>query len=875
MSAQVDYARTSASALLIANRSLLAVTLLKQISDNFSEMTIVSDDYGWDEVSKARRLQIESAENINVEYILSVISGEDISKNNYENNLKLTERLTKANHAKTIIAIDKNLNNSKTHLEQMVQRMAEDASVFAGVIYFGDVLEDEIGDVKLKLLTTSYPDITLITDSQYYLPLPAAVISENIISKLFSLSAYGRRHLLVSKPITTARLKEVLSKLDPSVEFNYKDSASSGEEIKVDEKIFVDLNYEKTLEKLLSFKNKTSSRQLDIEKAVKETATTSASKTAPTEREKRHNKLTIVKLKLQKGVFGKARHFRIKMATVLISLLALGILPVVTLVLSTSLFFVSKYLYNKNEIFYAAKFISVSEKVSLFTHSYSYILSRPKYIGVLYKPVTETAGLSTDFYSIGRRGLVLFLNTEKLIDNSLNNRFFDMYDKTSQLDLEAQYLAERLDFLIGEMDSSSMITQRTFKRIISKDQLNLVNKRLKSYRTFMHEFPYLSGGETPKTYLVLIEDGNYLRPSGGNIEAFGLLKFSNGGLESTEFHKVDYADANLTGIVEPPLPLKNYFGVANWDLKHANWDVDFPTSSQQAEWFLDKELNIPIEGVMAVDSRFIEDQLQPFETQTGDLDSKADDYYQRLGEKFIGNLKNLKEKQRIAFVKSAVDEFDSKAILLYINQNDVQRELSNISWDGNVVIGDSCGNNCLEDNLGVFEAVTKGSSSQVNKEMDFEVNFEEAVVKRKLTFFLENHDSNKSYSGYLQVVTGSDAGFGNVEIVGKDGTNILKPEVVGLRGMKLAGVSVSVEPGETRALIFSWESGENLKLDENGKYIAKIIKQPWADNYPVELRVNFPKNTTVKEFKPFSLTENGVYSYNYQLSRDKTLTITW
>lgn len=874
MSAQTDIVNTSTKILIIAQYGSLATSLYDRVSAIFSDTSIVSDDERWNEKNIVNRIGLKDADNFGAEYILNAIDADNTSQNDFEKTLEITSRLTELNRSKTIILINKD-SYRKNYLNNAIKNLISNEDIFAGVIYFSDISGERVKDTKLRLLIDSMPNIALIPKSQYYLPMPVDVVSERVVSKLFSLSAYGQRFLIVSKPLPTSKIKEILTKINP--EFSFYDERNQVEDtdVKIDEKIFVDIDAEEALNKLIPAKYvKSKLEEKGDDFVVKEDVSSieeQSSKAAD-----KFDKGKRKRLKIRKRLLKTKSLFQRRITSLLIIIVTLGVLPVITLIVSSGLYFASKYLYDKDDILYSAKFITIAQGISSFTHSYSHILSRPKYIGNIYMPISQISEISTDYFDISKRGLLLFLNTENMFDASLNNRLFDMKEKANELDLEAQYLQEKIGFLTGEIESGSDLSRRIFNKMTSKDKLMYIKRKLGTYQLFMHEFPSLSGSEKPQTYLVLIENGNYLMPSGGKIEAFGLLKFNNGGLESAEYHDVNYADTNLTGIVEPPQPLKEYFNVGNWDLTHSNWDVDFPTSAQQAEWFIDKELNVPVAGVIAINSNLVNDLLnESGETVDGSINPQSQEFFKQLGEKFLSHLKNLKEEERIAFMKRLGDELDNKNVLIFINQKILQREFNNVNWDGSVVIDGNCGNNCLADQVGVFEAVKNNSSSQINKELDYQVSVEEGIVKRKLTFFIENKDKNKSYSGFVQVLASVNAGFGNVDEVSRGDTKHLKPDVVGIRGMKEAGVIVNVEPGETKAYVYNWESGENLDLSKEGKYMVKIIKQPWSGTFPVEVGVGFPSGTSARMFAPFSLTDDGVYSYNYQLSQDKTLSITW
>ena len=117
--------------------------------------------------------------------------------------------------------------------------------------------------------------------------------------------------------------------------------------------------------------------------------------------------------------------------------------------------------------------------------------------------------------------------------------------------------------------------------------------------------PYLLGNDKTKTYLILFQNNMELRPTGGFIGSFSLVKFSKGKMVDMPVYDVYTADGQLKGYVEPPTPIRDFLGEANWFLRDSNWDPDFAISAQRAEWFLNKELEIGVDGVVGIDLEII------------------------------------------------------------------------------------------------------------------------------------------------------------------------------------------------------------------------------------------------------------------------------
>jgi hypothetical protein len=86
-------------------------------------------------------------------------------------------------------------------------------------------------------------------------------------------------------------------------------------------------------------------------------------------------------------------------------------------------------------------------------------------------------------------------------------------------------------------------------------------------RVLAGNLPSILGKDGIKTYLILFQNNMELRPTGGFIGSYGLATFDSGRLTDLTINDVYSADGQLNGHVEPPAPIKDYLGEANWWLQ--------------------------------------------------------------------------------------------------------------------------------------------------------------------------------------------------------------------------------------------------------------------------------------------------------------------
>ncbi|MBI4787233.1 MAG: DUF4012 domain-containing protein [Chloroflexi bacterium] len=112
--------------------------------------------------------------------------------------------------------------------------------------------------------------------------------------------------------------------------------------------------------------------------------------------------------------------------------------------------------------------------------------------------------------------------------------------------------------------------------------------------------PQLLGVREPRRYLLIAQNNDELRATGGYISGIGLVQIQDG-----KIVQLDYRDSYLVEDYGkphpwPPKPLTDYMRAQTWVTRDANWSPDFPTSAQQIERFYELNQGIRVDGVIAV-----------------------------------------------------------------------------------------------------------------------------------------------------------------------------------------------------------------------------------------------------------------------------------
>lgn len=141
------------------------------------------------------------------------------------------------------------------------------------------------------------------------------------------------------------------------------------------------------------------------------------------------------------------------------------------------------------------------------------------------------------------------------------------------------------------------------------DEITNLEPILVPFANTVDALPAILGFEGKRIYLVLFQNNMELRPGGGFIGSYGLLMLDQGRVKEFSVHDVYDADGKLTVHVEPPYGLRRYLGASHWFLRDSNFAIDFPQNAEQAKTFLQLETGQSVDGVIAVDTSFLQNVL--------------------------------------------------------------------------------------------------------------------------------------------------------------------------------------------------------------------------------------------------------------------------
>jgi hypothetical protein len=248
---------------------------------------------------------------------------------------------------------------------------------------------------------------------------------------------------------------------------------------------------------------------------------------------------------------------------------------------------------------------------------------------------------------------------------------------------------------------------------------------------------YLSfAGTAPKTYLLVFQNYDELRPTGGFIGTYGVLKLSSGAIKELKIESVYNLDGSLISNIAAPGPFQP--DIKKWGLRDANWFADFPTTAQKLMYFYEKAKETT-DGVIAITPKMFGQLLQltgPIEMKDYGVTLTPDnfqdmvqlktsvEYDKQLNQpkKFLADfapilldkLKGLNQDQWLQLMQIVNENFMGKNIMLYSADVQTQSKIEAMGFAGQI-------SEVPHDYLSVVNANLGGTKTDLNMQQDIDL----------------------------------------------------------------------------------------------------------------------------------------------------------
>lgn len=524
-------------------------------------------------------------------------------------------------------------------------------------------------------------------------------------------------------------------------------------------------------------------------------------------------------------------------------------------------------------------------------------------IPVILQAVSQTVAIITTSAEIGSRG-------NDFIFRLLNHHPTAVRQETDFFSNRVKLLQEQLSELaltLGALENNkSWIAPQIHK--YSVDYQNKLPKTLavlKEAQSIIPLLPEIVAAEGRKKYLVLFQNNMELRPTGGFIGSVGFLRFTGGKMLELNIEDVYTLDGQLEGHIEPPPPLKKHLGETNWFLRDANWDPDFARSAGQIKWFLKKEIQGEVDGVIAMDLEFAKRVLAALggvtipdtntlitpdnlylQTQTYSEkeffpgSTRKRDFLGSLARNILLEINTQGSAPTAKLINAVSSSLAEKHILLNFNSSAVQQVFDGLGWTGRLLVPE-CQISislqprtvCIPDFLMIVDAnlgVNKVNYF-IERMTGLDIALEKSRLRRVLTLSYTNQGVSDRFPGgiyknYLRIIVPPNAILESV-VLNNRNIDVSQVEQEPLGEYQSLGMLLEVPPSSTRTVAITYATP--ISLEQSAIYELLVQKQPGTANPPLVMSMQTVADTQLEGQNFTPLAREDSLLYNTTLNTDK------
>ena len=429
-----------------------------------------------------------------------------------------------------------------------------------------------------------------------------------------------------------------------------------------------------------------------------------------------------------------------------------------------------------------------------------------------------------------------------------------------------------------------------------KDQIYDARLILEKAVPMSQLLPALAGYPNQADYLVMLQNNDELRPTGGFLGTYGILELQDGEIINFNTHDIYQLDMPVKDLINviPPEAIKKYL-VPKWYMRDANWSPDWPTAAQKIDWFYQAEsrLNPAAEiisefnGVIALTPKLITDflgligpvtvegqsynqenfqDLLQYRVEKGYVDLGVSSWNRKeviseIGKELKNRIFDLPPAGWFKAINIMLDNLATKNLLLYLTDNQLENIVVDNGWGGEIktVFGDYV--MVVDANLAALK-----TDAVMNRSLKYEINQGVNGFFSKLTLGYAHQGKadwkTSAYKSYTRIYV--PLGSQLIKISGYDLSEV---DVGSELGKTWFGLYLEVQPGEIKTLTIDYRL-PSLALGPK-KYELYLQKQPGKEINETIVDLSFLND--IKSYSQASLYMQKIGSANMKWEGDMNI----
>ncbi|MBP6975398.1 MAG: DUF4012 domain-containing protein [Candidatus Moranbacteria bacterium] len=371
-----------------------------------------------------------------------------------------------------------------------------------------------------------------------------------------------------------------------------------------------------------------------------------------------------------------------------------------------------------------------------------------------------------------------------------------------------------------------------------------------------------------RTFLILFQNNLELRPGGGFIGSFGILKVKDGSVIEFSTHDTGNFDGRIPSTVTPPYPMEKLLHIDSWKLRDSNFSPDFPINARKAvDFYAMGGGQEHFDGVIGITTEVLSSILDitgpvtldgfpgtytadkavldlEYQVEQGYRDQNIDrgerkSVLKTLGDAILVKVEALPLGKKYALFTTMLDNLHKKAIQVYFADEYLQGVVIDAGWDGTV---DTAWHDdflmLVDANLGALK-----SDYHMRRRIEYTIDLSgetpEATLKMVYTHTGAARDwYTKDYVTYLRVYLPENSFVTTV-------TNGDAPVYGNELGKKFVGIIVGVPLASEKTVTLKYTLPKTIDTTE--WYDLKVAKQAGVTGTPLSVTI-IDKQGNIKTF---------------------------
>lgn len=556
--------------------------------------------------------------------------------------------------------------------------------------------------------------------------------------------------------------------------------------------------------------------------------------------------------------------------------MGLGVLLLMA-VFMTSFFFLKKSLVTVLDVIQSDQQVTTSQWnnlkrfrniVAAQASSYEFFMSLPQLEEAKYA-ISASTQLPVVTEQLQTRDKEL----KKLILTILGNDSGDIGQIAENVGRESLSAHESIASIENDLGQISFRQNSQIESAVSEFQKEVtqLEKQSNTLQQLQPILLSLFGVNQKRTYALLLQNNQELRPTGGFIEAVAMLTFERGVLIDHQIYTSYEVHKKLPGEVTAPAELTKATGEKAYFFHDSNWNPDFPKTAEQVSWFIEKAFNTKIDGVATIDLYGLQKILEA----TGPVDvpefnevlthknllermefhsevvlvesSKNQDYRKLIFSKILENVLSIKEGKIPALLTALDSSLNAQDALLSFKESDEQQAMQGLGWTGAQVFprcpSEFNNKQCFVDSFMQVEAnvgVNK-ANYYLQRTIDHTITLSPTLASHTRAITLKNTAQldawpKGSYKNYMRFYLPSQA---QQVSIASGGIPVPESQITKTQynGQLVLGVLFEVPIKTTKQVVITYNTPLSSTETGNFSYIFFNREQPGNGETPFLLRI--------------------------------------